>query len=222
MPDNDSESGEEQYLRWVNEVSGASSDGGDTSSDAGDSAAATAGTSDDTGSGEVGHREDALAGTIVAERSVLPRPIVTLGQEEVTASPGKPVRVKVTVRNVGPVVETYSLSSVGNGSGWVSLVPSELSLFPGDENSAAIVIKPPRASRVGAQTYPIGIKATSEVDPNESTVAELSIRGRCARRRPWCRHVPARAWQRCGAGFQARCRQPSAEFRCALQIEGGR
>ena len=80
MPDNDSESGEEQYLRWVNEVSGASSDGGDTSSGAGDSAAATAGTSDDTGSGEVGHREDALAGTIVAERSVLPRPIVTLGQ----------------------------------------------------------------------------------------------------------------------------------------------
>jgi hypothetical protein len=100
---------------------------------------------------------------------------VSLAQEEVTATPGQPVRVKVTVRNVGPVVETYSLSSVGNGSGWVSLVPSELSLFPGDENSAAIVIKPPRASRVGAQTYPIGIKATSEVDPNESTVAELSI-----------------------------------------------
>ena len=175
MPDNDSESGEEQYLRWVDEVSGASSDGGNTSSDAGDPAAATAGTSDDTGSGEVGHRADALAGTIVAERSVLPRPVVSLAQEEVTATPGQAVRVKVTVRNVGPVVETYSLSSVGNGSGWVSLVPSELSLFPGDENSAAIVIKPPRASRVGAQTYPIGIKATSEVDPNESTVAELSI-----------------------------------------------
>ena len=61
MPDNDSESGEEQYLRWVNEVSGASSDGGDTSSGAGDSAAAKAGTSDDNGSGEVGHREDAVA-----------------------------------------------------------------------------------------------------------------------------------------------------------------
>ena len=175
MPDNDSESGEEQYLRWVDEVSGASSDGGNTSSDAGDPAAATAGTSDDTGSGEVGHRADALAGTIVAERSVLPRPVVSLAQEEVTATPGQAVRVKVTVRNVGPVVETYSLSSVGNGSGWVSLVPSELSLFPGDENSAAIVIKPPRASRVGAPTSPIGIKATSEVDPNESTVAELSI-----------------------------------------------
>ena len=175
MPDNDSESGEEQYLRWVNEVLGASGEGGDGSSDATGSAATASVASDDTGSEEVGLREDALAGTIVAERSVLPRPVVSLAQEEVTATPGQPVRVKVTVRNVGPVVETYSLSSVGNGSGWVSLVPSELSLFPGDENSAAIVIKPPRASRVGAQTYPIGIKATSEVDPNESTVAELSI-----------------------------------------------
>ena len=175
MPDNDSESGEEQYLRWVNEVLGASGEGDDRSSDATGSAATASVASDDTGSEEVGLREDALAGTIVAERSVLPRPVVSLAQEEVTATPGQPVRVKVTVRNVGPVVETYSLSSVGNGSGWVSLVPSELSLFPGDENSAAIVIKPPRASRVGAQTYPIGIKATSEVDPNESTVAELSI-----------------------------------------------
>jgi len=175
MPDNDSESGEEQYLRWVNEVLGASGEGGDGSSDATGSATTAPGASDDTGSEEVGLREDALAGTIVAERSVLPRPVVSLAQEDVTATPGQPVRVKVTVRNVGPVVETYSLSSVGNGSGWVSLVPSELSLFPGDENSAAIVIKPPRASRVGAQTYPIGIKATSEVDPNESTVAELSV-----------------------------------------------
>ena len=175
MPDNDSESGEEQYLRWVNEVLGASGEGDDRSSDATGSAATASVASDDTGSEEVGLREDALAGTIVAERSILPRPVVSLAQEEVTATPGQPVRVKVTVRNVGPVVETYSLSSVGNGSGWVSLVPSELSLFPGDENSAAIVIKPPRASRVGAQTYPIGIKATSEVDPNESTVAELSI-----------------------------------------------
>ena len=175
MPDNDSETGEEQYLRWVNEVLGASGEGGDGSSDATGSATTASVASDDTGSEEVGLREDALAGTIVAERSVLPRPVVSLAQEEVTATPGQPVRVKVTVRNVGPVVETYSLSSVGNGSGWVSLVPSELSLFPGDENSAAIVIKPPRASRVGAQTYPIGIKATSEVDPNESTVAELSI-----------------------------------------------
>ena len=175
MPDNDSETGEEQYLRWVNEVLGASGEGGDGSSDATGSATTASVASDDTGSEEVGLREDALAGTIVAERSILPRPVVSLAQEEVTATPGQPVRVKVTVRNVGPVVETYSLSSVGNGSGWVSLVPSELSLFPGDENSAAIVIKPPRASRVGAQTYPIGIKATSEVDPNESTVAELSI-----------------------------------------------
>ena len=175
MPDNDSESGEEQYLRWVNEVLGASGEGGDASSDAGGSATGAPATSDDTGSEEVGHREDAVAGTIVAERSVLPRPIVTLGQEAVTATPGQPVRVKVTVRNVGPVVETYSLSSVGTASGWVSVVPGELSLFPGDESSAAIVIKPPRSSRIQAQTYPVGVKATSEVDPNESTVAELSI-----------------------------------------------
>ena len=104
MPDNDSETGEEQYLRWVNEVLGASGEGGDGSSDATGSATTASVASDDTGSEEVGLREDALAGTIVAERSILPRPVVSLAQEEVTATPGQPVRVKVTVRHVGPVV----------------------------------------------------------------------------------------------------------------------
>ncbi|MEK9956970.1 MAG: hypothetical protein VW780_09410, partial [Actinomycetota bacterium] len=60
MPDNDSESGEEQYLRWVNEVLGASGEGGDGSSDATGSATTAPGATDDTGSEEVGLREDAL------------------------------------------------------------------------------------------------------------------------------------------------------------------
>ena len=75
MPDNDSRAVKSSIFDGSTRPR-ASSDGGNTSSDAGDPAAATAGTSDDTGSGEVGHRADALAGTIMAERSVLPRPVV--------------------------------------------------------------------------------------------------------------------------------------------------
>ncbi|MDA2989052.1 MAG: hypothetical protein O2815_08255 [Actinomycetota bacterium] len=168
MSEDESESGEEQYLRWVTEVTGNAGDGSEGQP-------STSPSNTGSASDSVAQQGDALAGTVVAERSVFPRPTVTLSQDHVTASPGQPVRVKATVRNVGPVVETYSLSSVGVGSAWVSLVPSELSLFPGDETSAAIVIKPPRSSRIQAQTYPVGIKATSEVDPNESTVAELSV-----------------------------------------------
>ena len=86
--------------------------------------------------------------------------------------PPQAVRVKVTVRNVGPVVETL-LSSVGNGSGWVSLVPSNCPYSP--VMRTLRLSFPAACIAVGAQTYPIGIKVTSEVDPNESTVAELSI-----------------------------------------------
>lgn len=109
------------------------------------------------------------------QRSVLPRPVVTLGQGAVEATPGQAVRVKVTVRNVGPVVETYALSAIGADTTWVSVVPSEVSLFPGDEGAAALVIKPPRTPRVPSADYPIGVMARSEVDPNESAVAQVTV-----------------------------------------------
>ncbi len=89
---------EKSSILGVNEVLGASGEGGDGSSDATGSATTAPGASDDTGSEEVGP-ERMRSRAHRAERSVLPRPVVSLAQEEVTATPGQPVRVKVTVRN---------------------------------------------------------------------------------------------------------------------------
>lgn len=109
------------------------------------------------------------------DRSVLPRPIVSMSQSRVEAAPGQPVRLKVTVRNVGPVVDTYSLSVVGPEGSWLSVVPHEVSLFPGSEGSAALIIKPGRTSKLPAGDYTVGVMARSEVDPLESTVTEVTI-----------------------------------------------
>lgn len=109
------------------------------------------------------------------ERSVLPRPVVTVTHPSIDVAPGSPVRVKVVLRNVGPVVETYNLSVVGAGREWISLIPTEVSLFPGDEGATAAVVKPPRSPRVPAGDYHVGIMARSEVDQNESAVAPLLV-----------------------------------------------
>lgn len=159
------ESGEEQYRQWVEQMRDGMRSGRLQPAQPVTSAA---------GTGETGD-SSASAGTEVMERSVLPRPVVTLGQDHVQADPGQPVRVKVTVRNVGPVVETYALSVVGEDSSWLTLVPNEVSLFPGDEGTSSVVIKPTRSSRLPSQDYTFGVMARSEVDPNESSVAQLTV-----------------------------------------------
>jgi len=167
MADNEADlpkSGEDQYRQWVDHVQ---------------SAYESEVSSPSTGSGQ----EASLSGaqemhgdTLVAIPSVFPRPQVTTARDLIIVESGQAARVKVTVRNVGPVVETYSLSIVGPAQSWVSVVPQDISLFPGDEGSATVVIRAPRASKVAAGDYTIGIIARSEVDPNESTVHEFVVR----------------------------------------------
>lgn len=171
------ESGEDQYRRWVEHMKSnmRASRLRPAETPAQDTAA---GSPESAGSGDTTLVMD-TAGWFVddssIERSILPRPVVSVSQSRVEAAPGQPVRLKITVRNVGPVVETYSLSVVGPEGSWLTVVPSEVSLFPGAEGSAALIIKPGRTSKLPAGDYTVGVMARSEVDPHESTVAEVTI-----------------------------------------------
>lgn len=169
MAENDTdmpESGEDQYLQWVGQVQSASRlEGAQPSAGSGTD-------SEESQSKSQSHGADTL---VVAIPSVFPRPLVTTSRDLISVAAGQPVRVKVTVRNVGPVVESYALSIVGTGHSWANIIPQDISLFPGDEGVATIVIKPPRAYKVLAGEYTIGIRARSEVDPNESSVHEFVV-----------------------------------------------
>jgi LysM repeat protein len=158
------ESAEEQYLQWVGQVQSESQQEGSQPSRVTGSELENTGVSPSHG-----------VDTLVAIPSVFPRPVVTTARDLFSVESGQPVRIKVTVRNVGPVVEGYSLSIVGMANAWANIVPQDISLFPGDEAVATIIIKPPRASKILAGDYTIGIRARSEVDPNESTVHEFVV-----------------------------------------------
>ena len=158
------ESAEEQYLQWVGQVQSESQQEGSQPSRVAGSELEKTGASPSHG-----------VDTLVAIPSVFPRPVVTTARDLFSVESGQPVRIKVTVRNVGPVVEGYSLSIVGMAKAWANIVPQDISLFPGDEAVATIIIKPPRASKILAGDYTIGIRARSEVDPNESTVHEFVV-----------------------------------------------
>lgn len=103
------------------------------------------------------------------------RPLLWMSETHAEVTPGQSVRLKVNIRNVGTVVETYSLVVLGPAAAWVTPLPAEISLFPGDEGTAQIVIRPPKISMLTAGTYVIGVKATSQVRWTERTVAEFTV-----------------------------------------------
>lgn len=103
------------------------------------------------------------------------RPLIWMSDALSDVVPGQSVRIKVNVRNVGTMVETYDLAVLGPARTWVSVVPAEISLFPGDEGSAVVTIKPPRTPNMLAGRYEVAIKATSQVLYAERAVAEFSV-----------------------------------------------
>ena len=117
---------------------------------------------------------DEVAGRELSD-TVGSRPLVWLSDTHTQVMPGHTVRVKVNVRNVGSVVETYNISILGPANAWVQSVPNELSLFPGDEGSVTIMVRPPKTSTLTAGRYVVGVKATSQVRWTERTVAEFTV-----------------------------------------------
>ena len=107
--------------------------------------------------------------------SLATRPLIWMSDALTDVVPGQAVRIKVSVRNVGTIVETYDLSVLGPARTWVSVAPAEISLFPGDEGTAFVTIKPPRTPNMLAGRYEVAIKATSQVLWAERAVAEFSV-----------------------------------------------
>ena len=86
--------------------------------------------------------------------------------------PGSTVKVPITVRNTGSVVDRVTFSALGDAEPWVTFVPESVSLFPGTEGTAEAVISPPRLSTVPAGPVPFGIRAASGEDPAGTVVEE--------------------------------------------------
>lgn len=103
------------------------------------------------------------------------RPIVRVEEPRLSAPPGGTARTTVTIRNVGSVVETYSVSVIGDAAAWIAVATQEVSLFPGDEMPVTLTLRPPRQSSVPAGDYTVGVVGRSVIDPTVLTVAEFIV-----------------------------------------------
>lgn len=102
-------------------------------------------------------------------------PLISLDTERTSAQPGGQARVSITVTNPGTVVEGYQLQALGPLAPWSEVVPPEVSVYPQQETTAALVISPPTGTGVPSGLQPFGVIARSTLDPQVSAVAEGDI-----------------------------------------------
>ena len=100
---------------------------------------------------------------------------VTLVTPALAVDPGQEVTAEVRIRNTGSVVDEFTLDVLGDAAGWASTDPPVVSLFPGVEGTAKLVLRPPRLASTTAGVVPYALRARSREDPAGSAVEEGTI-----------------------------------------------
>jgi hypothetical protein len=98
--------------------------------------------------------------------------ILVLEPTSIGVAPGGEAVCSVRIRNVGHVVDQFTLTVLGEAAAWATVIPPALSLFPGAEGTAEIHFRPPRAASVRAGELDFALRAVGSEDPDGSVVEE--------------------------------------------------
>ena len=70
------------------------------------------------------------------------------------------------------MVDVFAVDVVGPTSGWATVEPPSVNLFPGAQGTAEVRFMPPRSTAVTAGSKPFGVRVRSQEDPGFSVVEE--------------------------------------------------
>lgn len=96
----------------------------------------------------------------------------SLENTDLSVNPGEEATCQVRVRNVGTVVDQFTVDVVGEAANWTQVEPATVNLMPGDVATVAVHFRPPRSSAVRAGAVPFGVRVHSREDPAGSVVDE--------------------------------------------------
>jgi hypothetical protein len=102
-------------------------------------------------------------------------PLISIQPEHISAQPGDQVGLTVTVNNSGKEVEGYQIHILGPLAGYAEVSPSDVSVYPGKEETATVAFSLPSGTRPPAGLQPVGVLAQSTVHERASAVAEGDI-----------------------------------------------
>lgn len=100
---------------------------------------------------------------------------VVISPASVPVVPGGSGTCSVRVKNTGTVVDSFTISVLGEAAGWTTVAPPVLSLFPGAEGTAELQFAPPRKPSLTAGTLDFGVKVLPSEDPDGCVVEEATL-----------------------------------------------
>ena len=99
-------------------------------------------------------------------------PVLTMDVTRLRAEPGGQAQVSVKVKNPGHLVEAFHMDVVGLDPSWWQVHPPELNIYPGKEESAVVLLKPPVNAQAPDEALPFGVRAVSALDAQRTVVEE--------------------------------------------------
>ncbi len=101
--------------------------------------------------------------------------IAILRTEHLEVDAGRSVETIVTVHNTASIVEQFSISVIGEASGWASVEPSAISLFPNTQQDVTVTFLAPKEWHIAPGSVPFGVKVVPVNDPEGSVVEEGEV-----------------------------------------------
>lgn len=86
---------------------------------------------------------------------------------------GSPVHLTVTLTNTATVIGGYTLRVLGADPGWVDLEADQVSLFPEESRTVALVLTPPPGLPSGVRR--IAVQAREMTPPHDTAVIEVDL-----------------------------------------------
>jgi hypothetical protein len=99
-------------------------------------------------------------------------PVLTMDVTRLRAEPGGQAQLSVKVKNPGHLVESFHMDVVGLDPSWWQVHPPELNIYPGKEESAVVLLKPPANAQAPDEALPFGVRAVSTLDAQRTVVEE--------------------------------------------------
>jgi hypothetical protein len=99
-------------------------------------------------------------------------PVLTMDVTRLRAEPGGQAQVSVKVKNPGHLVEAFHMDVVGLDPTWWQVHPPELNIYPGKEELAVVILKPPANAHAPDEALPFGVRAVSALDAQRTVVEE--------------------------------------------------
>lgn len=97
---------------------------------------------------------------------------VALRPGRLPIAPGGEAHIEISVKNTGQVADSFALSVLGEPAPWAVCEPDAISLFPGQDGTARVFLRPPVTSDLPYGPVPFAVRVASNEDPLDSVVEE--------------------------------------------------